>query len=87
MVTDYPPRGTRQLYGQLDQRVVPTHPKTGEQMPPPASFSFTCSEESVGWTRARVMALIRSTGWALDGDIQESLLWKEDRDADRPQEE
>lgn len=83
MVIDDPPRGTRQLFGQLDQSVVPLHPKTGEPMPPPYSFALSCSAESVGWARARMTSLINSTGWRLEGEMQESLLYGEDReDAD-----
>jgi hypothetical protein len=73
---DYMPKGSMFVVVDFDQSVVPTHPKTGERMPPPESIVALCKPEAIGWTRARLSSLVSSTGWL--ADIHEEPLYKED---------
>lgn len=64
------------LYFDID--VVPTHPKTGEPMPPPECITAVCRPGSVGITKARLISLVNSTGWR--AELTERYVRKEDED-------
>lgn len=80
MDSDEMPRGSKFVSLIFDRSVVPRHPKTGERIPPPDSLSALCRPDSIGWTKARLIALVNSTGWR--ADLEESYLWKEDKERD-----
>ena len=75
-MADYMPGGSTLVVAHFDQSVVPSHPKTGERMPPPEDIVALCKPEAIGWVRARLATLITSTGWL--ADIHEEPLYKED---------
>ena len=76
------PRGSKFVCAEFDQTVIPRHPRTGEPIPPPLACTFSCTPESIGWTRARLTSLVSSTGWKLDGGLQEFFIYKEDAEGE-----
>ena len=75
-MSDYMPKGSKFVVVHFDQSVVPTHPKTGERMPPPEDIVALCKPDAIGWVRARLTSLVSSTGWL--AEIREEPLYADD---------
>ena len=78
MRDDELPSGSMFVSFHFDPDVVPTHPKTGEPIPPPDCITAVCRPEAVGWAKARLTSLVNSTGWR--AELTERYVYKEDAD-------